>query len=147
MTANEFERPLILAVDPGREKCGLALVDGRGGLHRRAVVATAAAPARVREWRGAFGPDPNPIGAGTGSRALQESLMSLSIAVERVPERESTLRARTLYFAEHPPRGLRRLLPRGLLTPPVPIDDYAACAIALDWLARRQAPPAPQCWG
>jgi RNase H-fold protein (predicted Holliday junction resolvase) len=132
---DETARPLILAIDPGREKCGLALVDGRSHLRLRAVVPTGSVAARVAEWCAAHAPDHILLGAGTGSSPLRATLVARAIPVEIVPERDTTLRARALYFADHPPRGLRRLLPRSLLTPPIPIDDYAACAIALAWLA------------
>jgi hypothetical protein len=54
-----------------------------------------------------------------------------------VDERETTLRARALYFADHPPRGWRRLIPLGLQLPPRPIDDYAAILIARRFLGER----------
>jgi RNase H-fold protein (predicted Holliday junction resolvase) len=47
-----------------------------------------------------------------------------------VDERETTLRARARFFVDHPPRGWRRLVPRGMLLPDRPIDDYAALLIA-----------------
>jgi hypothetical protein len=52
-----------------------------------------------------------------------------------VPERDTTRRARERYFADHPPRGWRRLIPLSLQTPSVPIDDYAAWIIAEQFLA------------
>jgi hypothetical protein len=136
-----IERPLILAIDPGREKCGLALVDGRGRLRRREVLPAAQAARRAAEWRLEHGPDDILLGAGTGSRPLRDALQALALPFEIASERDTTRRARELYFADHPPRGIRRFLPRGLLTPPVPIDDYAAWAIALGWLSRRGRPP------
>jgi hypothetical protein len=137
MGSSEPERPLLLVIDPGRDKCGLALVDGRGRPLRRAVVPTAAAATAAAEWRAEHGPDHLLLGAGTGSGLLRASLAALALPVEIAPESSTTLQARSLYFADHPPRGLRRFLPRGLLTPPVPIDDYAACAIGRAWLAQR----------
>jgi hypothetical protein len=47
-----------------------------------------------------------------------------------VDETDTSYRARALYFADHPPRGWRRLVPLGLQLPPRPIDDYAALLIA-----------------
>jgi hypothetical protein len=133
MGSGEAERPLILAIDPGREKCGLALLNARGRALRRAVIPTPLAAAHVAQWHAEHHPDHTLLGAGTGSRALQSLLGDLS--PEIAPEDHTTLDARALYFTDHPPRGWRRFLPRGLLTPPVPIDDYAACAIALAWLS------------
>jgi hypothetical protein len=137
MERGDAPPPLILAIDPGREKCGLALVDGRGAVIGRAVVPAPLASAHIAEWYAAHVPDHVLLGGGTGARDLRADLAARAIPLEIVSERETTLRARALYFADHPPRGLRRLLPRTLLTPPQPIDDYAACAIALAWLAGR----------
>jgi len=68
--------------------------------------------------------------------ALLPELSALfpNIPVLSAPERNTSLRAREVYFREYPPRGWRRLIPRGLLLPPRPIDDYAAFLIAIDWL-------------
>src|SRR5207302_8732081 len=120
MSGDDLPRPLILAIDPGREKCGLALVDAQGRPRFRAIVPTTLAPARIAEWRAAYSPDHILLGSGTGSRPVRDALAALSIAVELTAERDTTRRARALFFADHPPRGLRRLIPRGLLTPPVP---------------------------
>ncbi|MES4792307.1 MAG: resolvase, partial [Chloroflexota bacterium] len=35
-----------------------------------------------------------------------------------------------------PPRGWRRLAPRGLLTPPTPLDGWAAAVLAFDHLKK-----------
>ena len=46
--------------------------------------------------------------------------------VRVVEERGSTLEARRRYFADHPPRGWRRLVPLSLQVPPQEYDDYVA---------------------
>lgn len=75
------------------------------------------------------------IGAGTGAKRLLPQLRAWfpHIAWELVAEGGTTLRARELYFQYHPPRGWRRLLPKGLRIPPEPYDDYAALAIILQY--------------
>jgi hypothetical protein len=71
------------------------------------------------------------VGAGTGAKRLLPHLQAWFPAIrwELTPERDTTLRARELYFHHHPPRGWRRLLPKGMRVPPEPYDDYAALAI------------------
>jgi len=54
---------------------------------------------------------------------------------------ETTIRARARYFAANPPRGWRRIVPRGMLLPPRPIDDFAAVLIAERFLAGEPAVP------
>lgn len=46
-----------------------------------------------------------------------------------VDERNTSLEARRRYYEDHPPKGLWRLVPRGLLVPDVPLDGYAALLI------------------
>ena len=75
------------------------------------------------------------VGDGTGSDAVQRLLLERGIVFRVVDEWGSSLAARTLYFRDHPPRGFQRLLPNGLRTPPELIDDYAAYALALAYLA------------
>ena len=48
------------------------------------------------------------------------------IPVVIVDETNTTLDARRRYYDENPPKGLLRLLPRGLLVPSAPLDGYAA---------------------
>ena len=64
---------------------------------------------------------------------------ALGLPIHFVDEYETSRAARELYFAEHPPRGWRRLVPIGLQLPPRPIDDYAAILIARRFLARGAA--------
>jgi RNase H-fold protein (predicted Holliday junction resolvase) len=120
----------ILAIDPGRQKCGVALLDAEAGLLARAVVPRGELRATLDEWCERYHPDLLLLGRGTGSRDLLEILSTFSLPVRRVQERDSTRRARERYFAENPPRGWRRLLPCSFQTPPVPVDDYAAWILA-----------------
>lgn len=78
------------------------------------------------------------VGAGTGAKLVVRALAERGITPELVEEAGTSLAARDLYFAANPPRGLARLVPRGMLAPPVPIDDFAAYAIALRWLQRHE---------
>ncbi len=108
----------------------MAFVDASGRLLRHEIV-TLASVDRLELPAGAV----VVVGGGTGSRALRERLVALGHTVETAAEEGTSLEARTLYFRDHPPRGWARLLPEGMRSPPVPIDDYAAYAIALRWLA------------
>ena len=74
------------------------------------------------------------LGHGTHADTVAQMLERLRLPVHFVDERETTLLARALYFAENPPRGWRRLVPTGMLLPPRPIDDYAAVLIARRYL-------------
>jgi RNase H-fold protein (predicted Holliday junction resolvase) len=133
--AARAEVPRVLAVDPGRDKCGLAIVDARDGILARGVVPTAVVEAVARKWAEAHRPLVLVVGGGTAHRQIRSVLRELELPMEIFPEAHTTERARRRYFQEHPPRGWRRLIPRGLLVPPVPVDDYAAVLIAEGYLA------------
>lgn len=119
----------VLAVDPGRDKCGLAVVRPGEVLHRE-VVPRAELAGRVAELSGRFGVTAVVVGDGTGSPAVLRELAGLGIPVHVVPEAETTLEARRRYFRDNPPRGLWRLVPDGLRVPPRPVDDYVAVLLA-----------------
>ena len=126
----------VLAIDPGRQKCGLALVDAAAGLIERSVVPRGELASALRDWCDRHHPDALLLGRGTGSRDLPAILADLSLPVRRVTERHTTRLARQRYFTENPPRGWRRLLPASLQSPPVPVDDYAAWILAERYLKR-----------
>jgi RNase H-fold protein (predicted Holliday junction resolvase) len=135
--AREAEQ-VLLAIDPGTAKCGLAVVSEAGTRLHLEVAPTANLGDRIRELHEQYPVGRVLLGDRTGSAAVREILAQ---ALPRVPvtavcEHLSTLRARELYFADHPPRGLMRLLPKGLRVPPVPHDEYVALVLALDFLGQ-----------
>ena len=127
---------MVLAVDPGRRKCGVAVVGPEGILARR-VVAREETVALVRQWYYRYHAEQCLVGGATASReVVQEIAKELDLTPTVVDERFSTERARRRYFVDNPPRGLWRLIPLGLRVPPVAVDDYAAVVLAEDFLRR-----------
>lgn len=119
---------MIVALDPGKN-IGVAFVNLGGRLIYRAVISlseleTLLIPAGVTVV----------VGDGTGSREVQRVLRQRALSFAVVDETGSSLEGRELYFRAHPPRGLQRLLPQGMRTPPELIDGYAAYALALRYL-------------
>lgn len=135
---------LILGIDPGRVKTGLALVEPGGAIVWRAIVPVAELRAQLEEVLTKNQVARIALGDSTASAetaALLKEVLEQSEAtkneasgeaprekprVEIVDERNSTLQARALYFEHHPPRGWRRLVPLGLQDAPEPLDDFAA---------------------
>lgn len=124
-----------MAVDPGRDKCGLAVCGPDGAIARR-VVGLGAVRDLAAQWIQSYGVERVVVGDGTGSKHVFDLLRGLRVPVTLVKERGSTLAARRRYFRDHPPRGWRRLLPVSLLVPPRPYDDYAAEILAEQYLGR-----------
>ena len=128
---------LVLAFDPGRAKCGLALVGRDGEPLQRRVAPVAEVQNLLTLWAEEYAISTVVLGDSTSSRQWQariaEWLPQARICV--VDESNSTLEARTLYWQAHPPRGWRRLLPLSLQEPPEPVDDFAAVVLARRFFA------------
>ena len=69
------------------------------------------------------------LGNQTTSKQWRKRLdneLLMSIPIELIDERNSTLEALDRYWKMYPPQGLMRLLPQGMRNPPRPIDDIVA---------------------
>jgi RNase H-fold protein (predicted Holliday junction resolvase) len=130
----------VLGIDPGTRKCGVAVVAELAAAplaleivpfeeFAQRIVALVAAH-RVRAIA---------LGGGTHTGQVAAMVAGLGVPVGIVNERETTLLARSRYFAANPPSGWRRFIPRGMLLPPRPIDDYAALLIAERYLESERA--------
>lgn len=125
------EPRLILGLDPGTRKCGFAVVAALDAPPLRlGIVPLADLAEALREILTATPADVAAVGRGTNATEVCRIVEAAGLRVALVDEYETTLRARARYFQDHPPRGLRRLIPRGMLLPDRPIDDYAALLIA-----------------
>jgi RNase H-fold protein (predicted Holliday junction resolvase) len=131
----------IIAIDPGREKCGLAVVDAAGGLLGKSVVPTALVAGALAQHLEEHAASRVIVGDGTGSRDLRATVAERlpNLALDTVPEEHTTERALELWRDVEPPQGWRRLLPRSLRFPRRPIDDFAAWILARDYLERAGA--------
>ena len=137
----------LLAIDPGRAKCGLAVVSGtRDGSPsepvrclERAVVETERLTLAVGELLRRR-PEITQLLLGDGThsatlrRALAETFPLLPLRI--VNEHNTSQRAKARFLAENRAPGWRRLLPRGLRSPEVPYDDYAALMLAEDYFSK-----------
>jgi RNase H-fold protein (predicted Holliday junction resolvase) len=125
---------IVLGIDPGRDKCGLA-VCAAGRVLARAIAPPADVPGLVARWTAEHHVDAIVVGAGTGSSEVLAALRSMPVqdrqpAIALQEEKSTTLAARRRYFEDHPRRGWRRWIPLSLQVPPEAYDDYAAAEIA-----------------
>lgn len=122
----------VAAVDPGRDKCGFAVLDSEGKILYQKVVDTASLEKAVENAKSQFGFDLLLLGNGTTSKNAKERLCKafpeLSIMV--VDEYRTTEMAKKEYWKANPPRGLKKLIPLGMQVPPVPVDDFVAVILA-----------------
>jgi RNase H-fold protein (predicted Holliday junction resolvase) len=130
----------VLAIDPGREKCGVAVVEQDANNTLKvlwhAVVSRLELEVQLASLLDIHQPDAMVLGHATSSQALHKVLSSQwpHWSVHVVEETNSTLEARALYWEAHPPQGWRRMVPLSLQVPPVPIDDWAAVVLARRYL-------------
>ena len=121
----------VLGLDPGTRKCGYAVVTRIDAPPLAlGIVPIELLAERLREVVAATPVALAAVGRGTNAAAVADVVRAMGVAVELVDERETSLLARARFFADHPPRGWRRIVPRGMLLPDRPIDDYAALLIA-----------------
>jgi RNase H-fold protein (predicted Holliday junction resolvase) len=126
---------MLLGVDPGTRKCGYAVVDRIDAPPLAlGIVPLDEFNLRLTSLRADFAIDMVAIGHGTNANVVSAAVHDAGLPFTLVDERETTLRARVRFFADHPPRGWRKLIPRGMLLPDRPIDDYAALLIAERYL-------------
>ena len=127
---------LYLGIDPGRSKTGLALVDGVGKIIKLHIAESQNIDNEIVEFIKNSCPVQIVLGNGTNSRNVCEVVQKVlpDILITVVEESFSTEEARTLYWQENPPKGLKKLIPLGLLVPPIPLDAYAAVILVRRFL-------------
>lgn len=133
---NPLGEKIVLAIDPGSNKCGMAIVyrskAGRLDLLWRAVVPTPELQAKIEQVSKEQNFSLIIVGSGTKSKdivgKIRETLPSIGVLV--VDERDTSMKARERYWEHNPRKGWRKLLPATLQIPPEPVDDFAALILA-----------------
>lgn len=128
----------IVSIDPGREKCGFAILDRSGKILEHRILSTENLVSEVEKSFDRYGFEKILLGNGTSSREARDRIekwiseKKISVALQLVEEYKTTENARIRYWQENPPRGWnwRRLLPITMLSPPEPVDDWVAVILA-----------------
>ena len=131
---------VVAAIDPGREKCGVAIVAENGEVLEQSVVATVWLADEMAERVRRFSPERILLGNGTTSRAAEATIRENlpDIHVEIVDEYRTTDDARCAYWKANPPTGWRRFFPTSMQVPPEPVDDFVAVLLAQRYLINRR---------
>ncbi|MFP4300133.1 MAG: pre-16S rRNA-processing nuclease YqgF [Spirulinaceae cyanobacterium] len=130
---------MILGFDPGRDKCGIAVMSRDRQLYYHQVVESTEAIAAIATLQQQYALTQIVMGNQTTSKQWQQQLktyLSDRIPIDLVDERYSTLEARDRYWQMYPPRGLKRLIPQGMRLPPRPIDDIVAILLIERYFAQ-----------
>ena len=123
---------MILGFDPGKDKCGIAVMGRDKKVCYHQVVPSESAISTIQSLCKQFPIELLVMGDQTTSKSWKQKLtqsLSPSIKIVQVDERYSTLEARERYWQMYPATGLSRLIPEGMRTPPRPVDDIVAIVL------------------
>jgi len=125
----------VIAIDPGRDKCGVAVVGKGDGMQWKQVIETSRLAAVVEELARTRGITTVVLGDRTAHRSAVDALAEVTVegrplSIHPVDEHRSSDEGRSRYWHDNQPRGIMRLIPVTMRTPPVPVDDYVAVILA-----------------
>lgn len=125
----------ILAIDPGREKTGIAILKNSDVLEYK-IINSEELVQIIKSLLEKYIIKTIVMGNGTSSKKKYDLLKREFIDrdIVLINEYRTTDEARKLYFQENPPKGWKKLIPLGMQVPPVPVDDYAAIVIGRKYL-------------
>jgi RNase H-fold protein (predicted Holliday junction resolvase) len=136
----------ILGFDPGKDKCGVALMDGVGvasvkenrALLYHQVLLTAEVISQISDLCQQYNVSRIVMGDQTTAKQWQQQLTTAfpNLPISLVDERYSSLEARDRYWQMYPASFLTRLIPQGLRQPPRPIDDLVAIILIERYLSK-----------
>ena len=128
-----------LGFDPGRDKCGMAVVENNRCLHYHEVILSDDVTEKLASLCEQFPIEQLIMGNQTTAKQWKiklEKILPRPIPITMVDECNSSVEARDRYWQMYPPQGLTRLIPQGLRVPPRPIDDIVAILLIERYLAQ-----------
>jgi RNase H-fold protein (predicted Holliday junction resolvase) len=129
----------IAALDPGRDKCGFAVLSEAGQVLCQRVIETQKLIEEVTAAKADYGFSRLVMGNGTTSKIARQRLAEVpALEVLVRDEYRTTEMARGEYWKAHPPTGWKRFIPVTMQVPPVPVDDFVAVILARRFLAEEQ---------
>lgn len=136
---------MIISADPGKDKTGTALVEEDGTLICKKVVPTPHFEEEITPLLEKYKPRAFVMGNGTRHEIMRKRAevllkkLEIDIPVILVNEKYTTEMGEQWYWKDHPARGFAKLIPKGMRTVPVPIDDYVAWIIGCIYLGKVKA--------
>lgn len=123
---------IVLAIDPGKKKCGIAVVNNKLHFIEGAIVENKDLIHKIGMYLKKHNISHVVVGSGTNSEEIKKIINEKisGISIIEIPEKDTTMQARRRYFDYYPPLGFLRIFPRSFLIPPYPYDDFAALIIA-----------------
>lgn len=128
---------MIMGVDPGRDKCGVAVLNSSGEVKFSEVIPTENFDAAIQKLSAQFDIERVILGNGTTHVEAEKKIRTVNLPVTIIDEKFTTEEARREYWVQNPPRGWRRLLPVSMQVPPVPVDNIVAEILAKRYLGNK----------
>ena len=122
---------MIIGVDPGRDKCGVAVLNSECDVKFSKVVPTDELELTLQKLSVQFDVELVILGNGTTHLDAENKIKALNLPVKVVDEKFTTEEARKLYWKKNPPHGWRKLLPTSMQVPPDPVDNLVAEILVL----------------
>jgi RNase H-fold protein (predicted Holliday junction resolvase) len=118
----------ILGFDPGKDKCGVAVMDGSRALLYHQVLLTGEVISQIHNLLQQYHVNRIVMGDQTTAKQWQQQLTIAfpDLPISLVDERYSSLEARDRYWQMYPANFFTKLIPQGMRQPPRPIDDLVA---------------------
>ena len=126
--------PKVIAIDPGRSKCGLVLAEiSEKKVYKAIILKSEFIENYVRNLITAEDISHIIIGNGTSSREIKEKLYFLKKQIITFEEKNTTYRAKARYFELFPISGLKFLIPREVFILNKNLDAISALIILEDY--------------
>ena len=126
-----------MGIDPGKDKCGVAVLTATGEIKYQRVVATEELDNVVKSLATQFDIESVILGDGTTHKAATSKVKAAGLNFQLADEKHTTEEARREYWKKNPPRGWRRLLPTSMQVPPEPVDAIVAEILVRRYLERK----------
>ena len=124
----------VIAIDPGKSKCGLVLADiSQKKVYEAIIIKSAFIENHVRNLITAEDVSQIIIGNGTTSREIREKLYFFKKKIITFEEKNTTYRAKVRYFELFPISGLKFLMPREVFILNKNLDAISALIILEDY--------------
>ena len=128
----------ILGFDPGKDKCGVAVMDGDRALLYHQVFLTAEVISQISDLCQQYNVTRILMGDQTTAKQWKQQLTIVfpDLPITLVDERYTSLEARDRYWQMYPANFFTSLIPQGMRQPPRPIDDIVAIILIERYLNR-----------
>ena len=124
----------VIAIDPGKSKCGLVLADiSQKKVYEAIIIKSAFIENHVRNLITAEDVSQIIIGNGTTSKEIKEKLIFFKKEIITFEEKNTPFRAKARYFELFPISGLKFLVPREVFILNKNLDAISALIILEDY--------------